>query len=160
MCVMTIRDDLLKECAKAINFSVDAPVAIGGKYVPAVEDQGILSISGQVARVGDAIAVQGKVGQDVSPEQAKLAAQICLVRCLTIAYQRFGSLDAIEKALQMTVHIQSDPHFHDLSEVSDGASELLYDIFGDAGRHARTTVGVASLPKNSTVEIDLSLRVK
>jgi enamine deaminase RidA (YjgF/YER057c/UK114 family) len=157
---MTIRDDLLKECAKAINFSVDAPIAVGGKYVPAVEDQGILYISGQVARMGDAIAAQGKVGLSTTPEEARLAAQICLVRCLTIAYQRFGSLDAIEKVLQMTVHIQSDPNFHDLSEIADSASELLYDIFGDAGRHARTTVGVASLPKNSTVEIDLSLRIK
>ena len=157
---MTIRDDLFKKYAKVVNFSVDAPIAVGGKYVPAIEDGGILYISGQVARVGDAIAMQGKVGQDVSSEQAKLAAQICLVRCLTIAYQRFGSLDAIEKALQMTVHIQSAPHFHDLSEVSDGASELLYGVFGDAGRHARTTVGVASLPKNSTAEIDLILRVK
>lgn len=157
---MTIRDDLLKECAKAINFSVDAPIAIGGKYVPAIDNQSILYISGQVARVGDAIAVQGRVWQEVTLEQAKIAAQICLVRCLSIAYQRFGSLDAIEKVLQMTVHIQSDPSFHELSEVSDGASELLYDIFGDAGRHARTTVGVASLPKNSTVEIDLSLSIK
>jgi enamine deaminase RidA (YjgF/YER057c/UK114 family) len=157
---MGIRDDLFMECARAVNFLVDAPIAVGGKYVPAIEDSGILYISGQVAKVGDAIAVQGKVEQDVNPEQAKLAAQICLVRCLTIAYQRFGSLDAIEKVLQMTVHIHSDPHFHNLSEISDSASELLYDIFGDAGRHARTTVGAASLPKNSTVEIDLSLRVK
>ena len=157
---MTIRDNLLKECAKAIDFSIDAPISIGGKYVPAIEDQDILYISGQVARVGDAIAVQGKVGQDVGPEQAKLAAQICLVRCLTIAYQRLGSLDAIDKVLQMTVHIQSDPHFYELSEISDAASKLLYDIFGEAGRHARTTVGVVSLPKNSTVEIDLSLRIK
>lgn len=155
-----IRDELLKECAKTINFSVDAPITTGGKYVPAIEDKGILYISGQVARVGDAIIVQGRAGEGVTLEQAKIAAQICLVRCLTIAYQRFGSLDAIEKVLQMTVHIQSDSHFHDLSEISDGASELLYDIFGDAGRHARTTVGVASLPKNSTVEIDLSLRIK
>ena len=157
---MSIRDDLLKEYAKAVNFSINAPITIGGKYVPALEDAGVLYISGQVTRVGDVIAVQGKAGEEVSPEQAKLAAQICLVRCLTIAYQQLGSLDAIEKVLKMTVHIQANPDFHDLSEISDGASELLYDTFGEAGRHTRTTVGVSNLPKNSTVEIDLSLRVR
>jgi len=108
---MTIRDDLLKECASAVNFSIDSPISIGGKYVPVVEDHGILHISGQVARVSDAIAVQGKVGLSATAEKARFAAQICLVRCLTIAYQRLGSLDAIEKVLQMSVYIQSDLNF-------------------------------------------------
>jgi len=154
------RNQLLKKYAQVINFLIDDPVAIGGRYVPVVEDDDILYISGQVARVGNDITVTGRLGQEVTPEQAKQAAHICLIRCLTIAYQQIGTLDFIEKVLHMTVYIQSDPNYHDLSEVSDAASELLYEIFGDTGRHARTTLGVVSLPKNSTVEIEMRLKIK
>lgn len=157
---MSIRDKLLMQHAKEIGFLVEAPITIGGIYVPSLEDQGILYISGQVARLCNGIAVQGKVCQSVSTERAKLAAKICIIRCLAITYQKLGSLDLIEKMLQMNVYIQTEPDFYELSEIADSASELLYELFNDSGRHTRTTVGVASLPKNSTVEIDLSMRIK
>jgi enamine deaminase RidA (YjgF/YER057c/UK114 family) len=128
---------------------------VGGHYAAIVEHAGLCYLSGQVPRVGAAIVVQGRVGVDVALAEAQHAAQISVMRCLALLQQQLGSLDRVERILKMTVHVQCAPGFTQLSEVSDGASDLLADILGQQAIHSRTSVGVYALPKNAALEIDM-----
>jgi enamine deaminase RidA (YjgF/YER057c/UK114 family) len=91
----------------------------------------------------------------VSFDDARRAAQVCILRALAAVRQTAGSLDRVAKLLRMTVYVQSADDFERHSEVADAASDILYALFGEIGRHTRTSVGVYKLPKNAAVEIDL-----
>ena len=115
----------------------------------------VVYVSGQVPRVGSTVVVTGRVGAEVSLAQAQLAAKVCAMRALVLLRQSLGSLDRIEQILRVTVYTQSAMDFTQQSEVADAASELLHAVLGGAGTHTRTSVGVAQLPKNASVELDL-----
>lgn len=149
------RDDLFQDIAKELGHSFDGEMRIGGNYVPAVENGAEVYVSGQIPRVENTVVVTGRVGGDVSLDQGRYAAKICTMRALAILRQSLGSLGRIKKILRITVYVQCAPDFTQQSEVADGASEILYSIFGSAGVHARTSVGVYQLPKNASVEIDM-----
>lgn len=151
----TCREDRFAEVAESLGFAVDSEIKIGGNYVPLVRDGNQLYVSGQIPRVGDAVVVTGRVGEDVSLEQAQLAAKICVMRALAVLQRTLGTLDAVRAVLRITVYIQCSKDFTQHSEVADGASALLFLILGDAGAHSRTSVGVYQLPKNASVEIDM-----
>jgi enamine deaminase RidA (YjgF/YER057c/UK114 family) len=129
----------------------------GANYDVAVEHDNQLWISGQVPRVQGAIAVTGVLGDTVDLAEGRRAAAICVLRALAIAQQRLGSLARVAKVLRMTVYVHSAAGFTQQSEVADAASEILYAVFAPNGAHTRTSVGVAQLPKNAAVEIDLVL---
>jgi len=133
----------------------DGEIRVGGHYVALVEHEGLAYISGQIPRVGDAVAVTGRVGGETSLEDARRAACICAMRALALLRQQPGGLARVRRVLAMTVYTQSAPDFIRQSEVADAASDLLHAILGDAGVHARTSVGVSALPKNAAVELDL-----
>jgi len=151
----TPRNAIADQIAAELGHSFEGEIRIGGHYASAVRDGRTVWLSGQVPRVGSTVVVTGRIGAETSLDQAREAAQICTLRALAILRQTLGSLDAIDKILRVTVYMQTTPDFTQQSEVADAASDLLYRVFGEAGVHTRTSVGVYSLPKNASVELDM-----
>ncbi|MBS4189550.1 RidA family protein [Bacillus sp. FJAT-49705] len=123
-------------------------------YVPVTVHKGITYISGQVPRIDGIVPYTGKVGDEVTIEQAQELVRICVLKGLSCLKEAIGTLDKVEQVLKITGYVQSAAGFTQQSIVIDEASELLTDIFGEKGRHARTAIGVAELPSNTPVEID------
>lgn len=147
------RSQIAQQRATSHGLDLTAPLQIGGHYASITEHQGVAYLSGQVPRIGSTVVATGRVGQAVDLQQARDAAEVCALRLLAILDQAHG-LDRVAKVLKLGVFVQSDATFTQHSEVADAASDLLHEVFGEAGRHARTSVGVAQLPKNAAVEID------
>lgn len=151
-----LRNAAFAQVAADLGYDFDGPIKIGGNYVPYVVNGGEVYVSGQIPRVGDKVVVTGRAGADVPLPQAQLAAKVCAMRALALLRQAVGGdLARVKKVLRISVFIQCAPDFTQQSEVSDGASEVLYAVLGDSGVHTRTSVGVYQLPKNATVELDL-----
>ena len=129
------------------------------QYVPVTIHERLAFVSGQLPRDGESI-VTGKVGAEVDLEKARAASRLCILQACACLVQTLGSLDRIEKVLKITGFVASAPGFNQQPKVIDAASELLFDIFGEAGRHARSAVGVAELPRNATVEIELIVALR
>ena len=129
-------------------------------YVPAVKVGDFIFTSGQVPLVDGKIEYTGKVGLDVSEEDAKKAAEICAMNCLAAIKSMLNSLDEVEKVVKLTVFVNSANDFVNQPEVANGASELIGKIFGETGKHARSAVGVNVLPRNASVEIEMIVKVK
>ncbi|UOO91134.1 RidA family protein [Vitreoscilla massiliensis] len=149
------REQKLMAWAASLGFDTDAAIQIGGHYVPVLREGAQVYVSGQIPRVLNKVVVTGRAGVEVNVEQAQYAAKLCVLRALTLLRQELGSLDAIARILRINVYVQSGEDFTQQSEVADGASDLLFDILGEAGAHTRTSVGVYQLPKNATVELDV-----
>ena len=149
------RDDLFEQFSRKLNCSFDGEILSGGNYALANQHGREVYVSGQIPRVGSTVVSTGRVGVSVSLPDARFAAQICVMRALAILRKTLGSLDAVETILRMTVYVQCGPDFTQHSEVADGASEVLYFVFGPDSKHTRTSVGVYQLPKNASIEIDL-----
>lgn len=129
-------------------------------YVPVTVHQGVAYVSGQVPRINGVIPYPGKVGKDVTVDQARELAEYCVLKGLSCLKATIGSLDKVEKILKVTGYVQAAPGFHEPSKVLDAASELLTEIFGEKGRHARSAIGAAELPSNTPIEIDFIIAVK
>jgi len=135
---------------------VPKPVA---EYVPAKRVGDLVYVSGQgPIRDGEPVYV-GRVGAEVSLEDAYKAAQLCALNCLAAVKSVVGSLDAVEEIVQVRGFVNSAPNFYDQSRVVNGASDLLVKLFGDRGRHARAALGASNLPGNIAVEIEMVVRV-
>lgn len=134
------------------------PVAApAGAYLPAVVSGNLVFTAGQLPLVDGALPETGKVGAEVSAEAAKEWAQRCALNGLAAAASVIGSLDRVTRVVKVTGFVASDPSFSGQPGVINGASELLGEVFGDAGRHARSAVGVAVLPLDAPVEVELIL---
>ena len=157
---MSNRNQKFTQIAQQLGYDFDDQILIGGHYVSLIEHQGVIELSGQIPRVGSAVVVTGRVGESVTLSEAQIAAKICVMRALTLLRNHLGDLERIDKILKLNVFVQSAHDFTQQSEVADGASDVLYDIFGEAGVHTRTSVGVYQLPKNASVELDLRVAVK
>ncbi len=145
--------------ADKLGHRFDGELVIGGSYTSTMRHGDQVFVSGQVPRVGSTVMVIGEVGRDVSLEQAQVGAQICAMRALALLKSSLGSLSHIEQALRLTVYTRSSPSFTQQSEVADAASQVLHEVLGSAGKHTRTSVGVAQLPKGAAVELDLVVGV-
>ena len=150
---MSALDDRLAELGLRIP-DVAAPA---GAYIPAVASGNLVFTSGQLPFVDGALAEAGKVGAHVSAERAKELAAICVLNGLAAARTAIGSLDRVTRVVKVVGFVASDPSFTGQPGVINGASELLGELFGDAGRHARSAVGVAVLPLDSPVEVEFIL---
>ena len=135
---------------------VAAPVAA---YVPAVRTGNYVYTSGQLPMADGKLQATGKVGHSVSPEEAVALARICALNALAAAAGAAGGLDAIKRIVKITCFVASAPSFTGQAQVANGASELLIDVFGDSGRHARSAVGMAVLPLDSPVEVEMIVEV-
>ena len=149
------RDARFAAAAKALGYSFEGEIRVGGNYAPLVRDGGLLWVSGQIPRVGDMVVVTGRAGNDVPLAEAQRAAKVCVMRALALLQRELGSLDRVGRVVRITVYVQCAQDFTQHSEVADGASALLHEVLGEAGVHSRTSVGAFALPKNATVELDL-----
>lgn len=136
--------------------AVAAPVAA---YVPALRDGDLVHTSGQLPFVDGELPVTGHVGGDVDPKKAKELARVAALNALA-AVDSVASLDDIVQVVKVVGFVSSAPGFHGQPGVVNGASELLGEILGEAGVHARSAVGVAELPLNSPVEVEITVRVR
>ena len=152
---MTSPDQRLAELGLTLP-EVVPPVAA---YVPAVRTGRYVYVSGQVPIVDGKLAATGKVGGEVGAAQAKELARICGLNALAAAASLTSGLSAITRMVKLTGFVASAPGFTDQPQVINGASELLLEVFGDAGRHARSAVGVAELPLGAPVEVELIVEV-
>lgn len=132
----------------------------GGNYLPVVVRGGLAFVSGQLPRRGEELLAAGKVGQDVDLATARQAAALCAELCLAALSEALGGLDRVEGLLSVTGYVASAPGFTQQPKVIDGASDRFVEILGERGRHARTSIGVAELPRGAPVEIDLVAAVR
>ena len=135
---------------------VAPPVAA---YVPAVRTGGYAYTSGQLPLVDGKLQGTGKVGDGVTVEEAAALARIAALNALAAAASVSGGLAAITRIVKVTCFVASAPSFTGQAQVANGASELLIEVFGDAGRHSRSAVGMAVLPLDSPVEVELIAEV-
>ncbi|NMB88986.1 MAG: RidA family protein [Chloroflexi bacterium] len=128
------------------------PVA---SYQPAVVHQNIVYASGQTGTVHQKLVYTGKLGAEVGLEDGKKSARLAALNCLAELQAVLIDLNRVERILRVTGYVASAPGFNDQPQVVEGASVLLIEVFGEHGRHARSAIGVAELPSNAPVEIEL-----
>ena len=133
-----------------------APVA---NYVPFVRTGNLLSVSGQICLDAGKLVAKGQLGGGVSVEDGQKAARACAVNILAQVKVALGDLDKVVRVVRLGGFINSQPDFLDGPKVMNGASDLMVAVFGDKGRHARTTVGVAVLPADAAVEVEGTFEV-
>ncbi len=121
---------------------------------------GVARTSGQLPRVDGELTCIGTLGSTVSVDEGHQAAAICALNALAVLEAELGTLDRVERVLSLTGFVASAPDFHRQPDVVDGASKVLYDVFGDAGRHTRSAIGVAALPRGGAVEIELTVSLR
>ena len=139
----------LPECPK--------PAAI---YVPAVLSDQFIFVSGQTPKDGSTLLYKGKLGRDLTVEEGYEASKVCVLRCISALKSIVGDLDNIESIVKLTGYVNSSDDFYEQSLVINGASELIEEIFGDEGKHARVAVGTNVLPGNAAVEIEIIAKIK
>jgi enamine deaminase RidA (YjgF/YER057c/UK114 family) len=128
-------------------------------YIPAVQSGNLVFTSGQLPMIAGSLAETGKVGGSVSPERAKELATVCALNALAAVKTVIGDLDKIKRIVKVVGFVSSTPEFSGQPAVVNGASEFLGEVFGDKGIHARSAVGVAVLPLDAPVEIELIVEV-
>ena len=134
-----------------------APVA---SYVPVVEADGMLFVSGQISFAADGSLIKGRLGADMSVADGQAAAERCALMILAQVKAALGSFGRIERVVKLGVFVQCTPEFSEQPEVANGASDLFVKLLGDAGKHARAAVGVPALPRGVAVEVDAILQVR
>lgn len=136
---------------------VPQPVA---SYVPFVRDGDTIILSGQIPSIAGKVQFEGQAGRDQRLEAAQQAARLCAVNAIAVGAEAAGGVDNIARVLKVVVYVASHEGFCDQHKVANGASDLLRDVFGEGGRHARAAVGVAQLPLNATVEVDVTFQAR
>ncbi len=147
---MTFPSDRLKQ----LGLELPPPAEPQFNYVPAVVHEDLIFVSGQLPKQDGEVRIRGRVGEEVDVEQAREAARICVQQGLAVAAAAAGGIDRISRVIRLTGFIASARDFHDQPQVIDAASDLLADVFGSNGQHARSAVGVAELPRDTPVEIE------
>jgi enamine deaminase RidA (YjgF/YER057c/UK114 family) len=137
----------------------EAPKPVAA-YIPAKQSGKLVFTAGQLPMVNGELISKGLLGQDVGVEEANKAARICTLNALTAIKGVIGDLDRIKQIIRVVGYVASVPTFTQQPEVVNGASELLIEIFGKDGKHARTAVGMAVLPLGASVEIELIVEVE
>ena len=145
---------------EALGYSIGQTTPEGKLVDPLSVVGSIVYASGQVPFAGDKLTSIGKVPSAVSIEDATRAAALCAANVLRAVRKHVGSLDAIERVLRITGYVNSDTDFTQQHLVINGASQLVRDVFGDAGRHARTAIGMAQLPLGASTEVEMILQLK
>ncbi len=151
---MTDIDRKLEELGLALPKAA-APVAT---YVPAVEAGGLLHVSGQLP-FRDGKVVTGRLGDDLDVAAGQDAAKLCALMVVAQVKAALGDLSRVARVVKLGVFVNSAAGFGDQPEVANGASDLMVQLFGDAGKHARAAVGVAALPRHAAVEVDALIAV-
>ena len=144
---------------KEMHLDLPPPPQPLATYVPAVLAGNLLFLSGVLPMKDGQLAFSGKLGRDVTVEQGMEAARLAIMNALAIAKQALGTLDRITRVVKVVGHVASAEGFVQQPQVLNGASDLLVEIFGESGRHARAAVGAAELPRGAPVEIEVIFSV-
>jgi enamine deaminase RidA (YjgF/YER057c/UK114 family) len=131
-----------------------------GSYIPAVRTGNLIFLSGMLPLIKGKLVRQGKVGEDIRIEEAGEGVRTAVINALSVLKANIGTLNNVKRCVKITGYIASSPNFTDQPLVLNAASDLLFEIFGESGRHARVAVGVNVLPLNSPVEIEFIFEVK
>lgn len=152
------RHDLIERriAAHGIHIGESHPA---GAYALLVEDRGIVEICGMGPTIDGQVMVAGRVGAEVSVADARRGAELATLRCLAALGDHLGDFGRIRRILRLNVYLQAAPGFTTIGEVSNAASELLNAVLAPHGEHARTTVGVAMLPRNAVLALDMTVSV-
>lgn len=150
---------MVEERLSELGIELPPPPAAVASYVPVRTVGDLAYVSGQVPLVDGAMLHPGKLGADVTLERGAEAARRCALQALSALRDALGSLDRVAGIVQVTVFVASAPGFTDQSKVANAASDLLVDVFGDEGRHARAAVGVIELPLGAPVEVAVVARL-
>jgi enamine deaminase RidA (YjgF/YER057c/UK114 family) len=147
--------------AKLADLGIVLPhaAAPAANYVPTVLQGGLLHISGQIPFDADGQLIRGRIGETMTMKEGEAAAKRCAIGILAQINSALGSLDRVARIVKLGVFVNASADFTDHPRVANGASDLMVAVFGDAGRHARSAVGVASLPLGVAVEIDAIVAV-
>ncbi|HEV8359291.1 MAG TPA: RidA family protein [Candidatus Thermoplasmatota archaeon] len=144
---------------RQLGMNLPAPPKPVASYRTAVRSGNLLFIAGTGPMLDGKVEVRGKLGAEVNVPRGYNAARLCALNSLAIAREHLGSLDRVKRAVKATVYVASAPAFYDQPKVADGATDLLRELWGEEGLPARAAVGVASLPLDIAVELELVLEV-
>jgi enamine deaminase RidA (YjgF/YER057c/UK114 family) len=144
-----------------LGVTLPPPGAPGGNYVPFVVCGELAFMAGQVAREAGKMKYTGKVGRDLTLEDGQAAAKLCALNLIAqLKAACDGDLDRVERCVRLTGYVNSPPDFLEHPKVVNGASDFIVEVMGEAGRHARTAIGVAALPMDSAVEVEAIFRLR
>ena len=146
---------MIEDKLRELSIDLPTPPNPAGSYIPVVTTGDLAFVSGQIPMKEGKVVFEGKVPNEQSLDAARDAAKICIINGLAQLKANLGSLDKITKFVRISGFVNSNPEFTEQPKVINAASDLLVEIFGDMAKHSRIAVGVASLPLNSTVEIDM-----
>ncbi len=151
---------MIEERIKQLGFTLpDAPAPLAA-YIPCIREGNLVFTAGQLPIVDGKLQYSGKVGAEITTETGMKAAELCLLNCLSVIKSLIENLDNVEKIIKLTVFVNSADYYTAQPKVANGASELLVNIFSEAGKHVRSAVGVSELPLNAPVEIEMIAKVK
>ncbi|MGE5416291.1 MAG: RidA family protein [Acidobacteriota bacterium] len=136
----------------------EAPKPVAA-YVPGVVSGDLVFISGQLPTVEGKLSAMGKIGDELTVKDGQKAARRAAINCLSVLKSMVGDLDRVEQVVKLTGYVQSANDFYNQPQVINGASELMQEVFGDRGQHARAAVGVNALPLNAPCEVELIVRI-
>ena len=146
---------MIEDKLRELSIDLPTPPSPAGSYIPVVTTGNLAFVSGQIPMREGKVVFEGKVPNEQSLDAARDAARICIINGLAQLKVNLGSLDKITKFVRISGFVNSNPEFTEQPKVINAASDLLVEVFGDMAKHSRIAVGVASLPLNSTVEIDM-----
>ena len=149
---------MIEEKIEELGIKLPVPPTPAGSYVPVVRTGNLLYISGQIPMENGKVVFTGKVSDD-NLETAKKSARMCAINILAQIKREIGDLDKVSKIIRLSGFVNSVPEFSQQPKVINPASDLLFEIFGEKGKHSRVAVGVSSLPLNSMTEIDAIIEV-
>ncbi len=146
---------------QTLGINIQAPLAPVANYVGFVKTDNQVVVSGQLPIENGELKFVGKVGSQISIEDAKKAARLCAINLIAqVKAACDGNLDRVLRCVKLGVFVNGEPNFTDHPVVANGASDLMVEVFGDAGKHARAAVGSGSLPRGVAVEIDAIFEIK
>ena len=149
------KDIMIDEKLVSLNITLPTPPKPAGSYIPVVKTGNLVFVSGQIPMKDGQVQFKGQVPTSISVEDAQKAAKLCIINVLAQLKAELGTLDKISRVVRVSGFVSSSQEFYDHPKIINAASDLLFEIFGEKGKHARIAVGVASLPLNAAVEIDL-----
>lgn len=150
---------MIEEKLESIGVKLPNPPTPAGSYIPVVRVGNLLYISGQIPMEDGKVLFTGKVS-DANLETAQKSAKMCVINILAQIKREVGNLEKVSKIIRLSGFVNSSPEFYQHPKVINAASDLLFEIFGEKGKHSRIAVGVASLPLNSMTEIDAIVQVE
>jgi enamine deaminase RidA (YjgF/YER057c/UK114 family) len=150
---------VIEEKLQSLNISLPTPPKPAGSYIPVVVSKSWAFVSGQIPIKDGKVAFIGKVPTSQSIENAQKAAKLCAINALAQLKAELGNLDKIKKIIKISGFVNSEQNFSEHPKVINAASDFLYDVFGEKGKHSRIAIGVNSLPLDSTVELDMIVEI-